>query len=147
MMTNWWKGLLTIFFLLASMSYSQVSAEVHESYQAERQVVLQGEDDSSAEIARYRSGRRAYRPTPGYQAPTRPATPPARYDAPRRAGGFFGGIGGFMAGAFLGSMLFGSLFGGIGHFSFLGLLIDILVIAVIFMLIRRLWTRRQERHR
>lgn len=97
-----------------------------------------------AEVQRYRSGRRAYRPSPGYQAPVR-AVPP-RTNNPARTGGFFGGIGGFMAGAFLGSMLFGSFLGGWGHFSFLGLLLDLLIISVLFMVIRRLWTRRQERH-
>ncbi|WP_134701608.1 hypothetical protein [Ammoniphilus sp. YIM 78166] len=101
--------------------------------------------DADAEIQRYRSGRRTYRPAPTTPPPTR-AVPP-RTDTPRRAGGFLGGMGGFLAGAFIGSMLFGGLFGGLGDLSFLGLIIDILVIAVIFMLLRRLWTKMQQRQR
>ncbi len=101
--------------------------------------------ETDAQIQRYRSGRRAYRPTPGTPPPAR-AVPP-RADTPRRTGGFLGGMGGFLAGAFIGSMLFGGLVGGLGDFNVLGLLIDILVIAVIFILLRRFWTRMQERQR
>ncbi|MBP1931387.1 hypothetical protein [Ammoniphilus resinae] len=97
------------------------------------------------ETYRYRSGRRSFRPTPtptpapGYRAPTR-TTP--NYQTPPRRTGFFGGLGSFFAGAFLGSMLFSPFFGGgLGHFSFLGLIIDVLVLYLIFKLVRRLFRR------
>ncbi|MEW9668751.1 hypothetical protein [Ammoniphilus sp. 3BR4] len=118
---------------------------LQETISPDRPPVLGAKGESTTEIARYRSGRRSYRPAPGYQTPVR-TTPPARYNAPRRTGGFLGGLGGFMAGAFLGSMFFGPLFGGMGHFTFLGLFVDLILISLFILFIRRIWTRGRERH-
>lgn len=98
------------------------------------------EQNDETKTYRYRSGRRSYNPAPNYRAPVR-TTP--RYQAPapvRRTGGFFGGIGSFFAGAFLGSMLFSPFFGGgLGHFSLLGVIIDVVMIYVIYRIVKRLF--------
>jgi len=137
-MNKWALIVLSLFVvafsepLASAASIQLTAAPVNETN------AITGQNDET-KTYRYRSGRRFYNPTPNYRAPVR--TPP-RNQAPapvRRTGGFFGGIGSFFAGAFLGSMLFSPFFGGVGNFSMLGLIIDVLMIYVIYRIVKRLF--------
>lgn len=131
--------LLLIILCFVSSAGSTASASIpNQTVSTEENNSFTSRNDET-KTYRYRSGRRSYRPAPNYNAPVR-TTP--RYQAPvRRTGGFFGGIGSFFAGAFLGSMLFSPFLGGFGHFSILGFIIDVLMIYFIYKLVRKLFWR------
>jgi uncharacterized membrane protein len=67
------------------------------------------------------------------------------YTQTSRSGGFWSHAAAFGAGAFLGHMFHpfgGHYYGGSYGFSFLGLLVDILIIAIIFKVIKSIFIRR-----
>lgn len=149
-MKHWFNAALVMICFLLYFTHAEAVGDTpilrsQEMASTITEPAIDNHEGPGTEITRYRSGRRSYRPAPGYQAPVR-ATPPARYNTPRRTGGFLGGLGGFMAGAFLGSMFFGPLFGGMGHFTFLGLFIDLILLFLLILFVRRIWTRGRERH-
>jgi predicted lipid-binding transport protein (Tim44 family) len=101
-----------------------------------------------------RAGSGGSRGSRSYSAPVRPApTSPASPTSPSRSvqpapvaprpspfGGFMGGLGGFLVGGLLGSLLFGGLGHGAGGIG----LLDVLLIGLaIFMLVRMFARRRQ----
>ena len=138
---NKWALIVLSLFVVA---FSEPQASVASFHQSAAPVsdtnAITGQNDE-AKTLRYRSGRRYYNPTPNYRAPVR-TTPRNRAPAPaRRTGGFFGGIGTFFAGAFLGSMLFSPFMGGLGNFSLLGILVDVLMIYVVYRIIKRFFWR------
>ena len=150
--TEAWEVLMKLwiirFLLVSTLTFNPFSWNITpfpQTFAATQDTPTVENQKEGTETYRYRSGRRSFRqtptptPTPGYRAPTR--TNP-NYQTPPRRTGFFGGLGSFFAGAFLGSMLFSPFFGGgLGHFSFLGLIIDILVLYLIFKLVKRIFRR------
>ena len=101
-----------------------------------------------------RAGSGGSRGSRSYSAPARPApTSPASPTSPSRSvqpapvaprpspfGGFMGGLGGFLVGGLLGSLLFGGLGHGAGGIG----LLDVLLIGLaLFMLVRMFARRRQ----
>lgn len=134
------KGMLLLLSLyIVSFSGSTASAvPLHQADTANESSAITSQNDQT-KTYRYRSGRRSYNPAPNYNAPVRTAP---RYQAPvRRTGGFFGGMGSFFAGAFLGSMLFSPFFGGFGHFSLLGFIIDLLMLYLIYRFVKKIFWR------
>lgn len=139
-MGKWVLSLLLCLYVVSFTGPTAFASPLYPIAAASDSNTITNQNDET-KTYRYRSGRRSYKPSPNYNAPVR-TTP--RYQAPapvRRTGGFLGGIGSFFAGAFLGSMLFSPFFGGYGHFSLLGLIIDVLMIYLIYRLIRKLFWR------
>lgn len=138
-MGKWALLFLLSFYVVSYSGQTAAAAPFYQATAASESNAITSQNDET-KTYRYRSGRRSYNPAPNYNAPVR-TTP--RYQAPvaRRTGGFFGGIGSFFAGAFLGSMLFSPFFGGFGHFSLLGFIIDLLMIYLIYRFVKKLFWR------
>jgi predicted lipid-binding transport protein (Tim44 family) len=96
-------------------------------------------------------GSRSYsapaRPSPSSPTAPSPAQPSSPMASPQRpspfGGGLMGGIGGFLIGGLIGSMLFGGLGHGMGGFGGIGL-IEIVLIGGALFLVFRMFKRRRE---
>jgi predicted lipid-binding transport protein (Tim44 family) len=81
--------------------------------------------------------------SPTAPSPAQPSSPMGSPQRPSPFGGFMGGLGGFLVGGLIGSMLFGGLGQGMGGFGGIGLIEIVLIGGAMFLFFRMLKRRRQ----
>lgn len=135
---------MSVLFFMLTLSFS-VNASSN-SYNNQTIKVGTKAIVSSKQTSSHFALRRSYRSNRSY----RPTAPRSNYRSSRNTGrNFLGYAGAFGAGALFGSMLnpFGGYYGGQHYgFSFLGLLLDILVIVVIIWFIKKIFRGNSRNH-